>query len=359
MKHIFQGKRIEGILTVLPYTEVCFKDEVKNYPFPEKQTLRLAEVMGYEKRRLCGPCDSVSEYASWGIAELVDEGLLDVSEVGAIVVVTTTPDYFTPPVSNLLHGRFHFSQEVLCMDINQACAGYMLGLMQSFLLSDILPDKKILLVAGDLLSKKVSVHDRSSRPLIGDAVTISVIGHTSSEEKSYFMMKNDGTQSMALNIPAGGFKRPSDIESAIERQDEYGNFRALDHLKMDGEAVFNFVVHEVPDMVGTVLEYSGETKEDIDFYIFHQPNKFILKKLADELDIPEKKMPYNIVERFGNSSSASIPVNICYNLAPDILNRGFKVCMAGFGAGLTWGSFVLQLAPMRFCKMINYEPVSE
>lgn len=355
MKHVFSGKRIEGILTILPPREVIFVEEVRNYPFPEKQCLRLAKVMGYDKKRICEVSDSVSEYAIYGIQKLLKVSLLDLSEIGAIVVVTTTPDYFTPPVSNLIHGTFGFSKDVMCVDINQACAGYIIGLMQSFLFLDILKDKKVLLIAGDLLSKKVSLHDRASRPLIGDAVTVSVIANSSDQEKLYMTLKNDGRYAMVLNIPAGGFKRLSDSETAIEREDEDGNLRALDHLKMKGDAVFDFVIHEVPDMIEEILEFSGYEKSDIDYYLFHQPNKFILQKLANELDIVHEKMPCNIVEKFGNSSSATIPVNISHNLSSLLLKGDLQVCLSGFGAGLTWGAIVMKLYRMKFCSVVDFE----
>lgn len=355
MKQIFSGKKIEGILTILPQREVNFADEIQNYPFPEKQSLRLAQIMGYDKKRICEATDSVSEYAVYGIQKLLDDSSLNLSEIGAIVVVTTTPDYFTPPVSNLIHGRFGFSKEVVCMDINQACAGYIIGLMQSFLLLDRMKDKKVLLVTGDLLSKKVSLHDRASRPLIGDAVSVNIIANTNMHEDIYMILKNNGSHSMVLNIPAGGFKQPSDRATAIEYADEYGNLRALDHLKMEGDAVFDFVIHEVPEIIAEVLLYSGCNNQDIDYYLFHQPNKFILQKLADEMEIPYEKMPFNIVEKFGNSSSATIPVNISYNLSSCLAEKDLLVCLSGFGAGLTWGAIVLKLYQMKFCTIVNFE----
>lgn len=355
MRHVFRGKRIEGVLAILPSKEVLFRDEVQNYPFPEKQSLRLAQVMGYNKKRICEIDDSVSEYAIYGIQKLIGSGLLDIKEVGAIIVATTTPDYFTPPVSNLIHGKFDFSQDVVCMDINQACAGYVVGLMQSFLLLDVLKDKKVLLVTGDLLSKKVSLHDRASRPLIGDAVSVSLIANDSRAEGVFFELKNDGINAMVLNIPAGGFKKLSDQNTAIENPDEYGNLRALDHLKMQGDAVFDFVVHEVPPMIEDVLRFGGVTKDQIDYYLFHQPNKFILQKLADELEIPHERLPCNVVELFGNSSSATIPVNISLNLGSRMIQEDLRVCLSGFGAGLTWGAIVMMLYKMNFCALIDFK----
>ena len=122
---------------------------------------------------------------------------------------------------------------------------------------------------------------------------------------------------------------------------------------MKGDEVFNFVQTIVPSMIESILETSNVSKEDIDYYVFHQPNKFMLKKLADRLNIDESKMPNNIVENFGNASGVSIPTAITFNLK-ELTNQTYKVCLAGFGVGLTWTSMVMELGKLDFCEMIDY-----
>ena len=178
MKYQFNNKRISAIVSVLPSQEVRFEDEIGNYSFPKTQNIRLAKVMGYNKRRLAKLNETVSDYAVIGINKLIDSGVLKIEEIGAIVVVTSTPDHLIPPVSSIIHGKFNFDQEVVCQDITHGCAGYIVGVFQAFLLLEIIKNKKVLLITGDLLSPKVSTRDRGSRPIVGDAVSVSVVENT-------------------------------------------------------------------------------------------------------------------------------------------------------------------------------------
>jgi 3-oxoacyl-[acyl-carrier-protein] synthase-3 len=164
----------------------------------------------------------------------------------------------------------------------------------------------------------------------------------------------DGTRSEALMIPAGGFRLPCSQETAVLEDVGDNNLRAKDHLRMDGSAVFNFVQVEVPPMIESLLTFSGSRHEDIDYYLFHQPNRFMLQKLADRLTLPYAKMPMNIVERFGNSSGVTIPMAIAANLADRIRKETLHVCLAGFGVGLTWGAMLMQMGGLDFCEIVRF-----
>jgi 3-oxoacyl-[acyl-carrier-protein] synthase-3 len=134
---------------------------------------------------------------------------------------------------------------------------------------------------------------------------------------------------------------------------EDGNRRSLDNLHMDGTEVFNFVQVCVPPMIDRMMQDLGMTVDDIDYYLFHQPNKFMLKKLADKMQVPHEKMFMNIVENYGNPSGASIPVNIVHNLRETITGQEYTCCLSAFGSGLAWGAIVMKLGNMDFCEMIE------
>ena len=137
-------------------------------------------------------------------------------------------------------------------------------------------------------------------------------------------------------------------------EDTAGNYRALDHLVMKGDEVFNFVQREVPPLIEDLLIKANQKKEDVDYFMCHQPNKFMLQKLADRLGIPREKMPSNIVENFGNASGVSIPTAVAYNLGERLLNDSFNICFAGFGVGLTWASLLMETGNLRFCEIIEF-----
>jgi 3-oxoacyl-[acyl-carrier-protein] synthase-3 len=356
MNFKFENKKVSGILTVLPSKVVQFADEISNYPFSERQSNRLAKVMGYSKKRIALESETVSDYATKGIEHLLNTSYLKKEEIDAILVITQTPDHFLPPVSNIIQGRLSLDNDTYCIDINQGCAGYEVGLFHAFQLLETGSINKVVLVAGDVLSKKVSINDRNSRPLIGDAVTVSVVENRENENTIYMNMKMDGKGAFVLQIPAGGFRLQSSTETSVLEKDSAGNIRSKDHLVMQGDAVFSFVQSEVPQAIDELMVFSGQEKEDIDYFFFHQPNKFMLEKLADKMNVPREKMPNNIVENFGNSSSATVPLNICYNLGEEALKNKYKVCLSGFGVGLTWSSISMELGELDFCKIIDYKP---
>ena len=164
----------------------------------------------------------------------------------------------------------------------------------------------------------------------------------------------DGTRAMALEIPAGGFRLPSTPETAIMVADEEGNERSPDNLVMDGTAVFNFVMTDVPPLLSDLVKDAGTDFSGIDKFYFHQPNKFMLQKLAEKLDVPYEKMPNNVVEHYGNSSGATIPSAMTLNDAEVLCRDSIKVCFSGFGVGLTYGGIVMNCGKFDFCETIIY-----
>jgi len=353
LKTIFHGKRVSGLLSVLPETAVRFEDEVDNYTFPAKQTLRLQKVMGYKQHRIVKESTATSDLCCAGLEYILERGWLKKEEIGGIVVATTLPDHFIPPVSSIIHGKFSLSKDVACVDISQGCVAFFWGLLEAFMLLEHMEGKKVLVFAADVLSKKVSRKDRNSFPLIGDAAGIAVVENYPDAGDIHTILYNNGGRGAALKIPAGGSRMPCTPETAILRDvDGDGNLRALDNLVMDGSEVFTFVQTEVPPMIEEILAYAGLCKEEIDWYLFHQPNKFMLRKLAEKLGVPYEKMPMNTVEEFGNSSGACIPVNITYNLADAMKREMSRCCVSAFGSGLTWGAMVMDLGEMDFCEML-------
>lgn len=353
MKATFSGKRISGMLGILPETVGYFDDEAENYTFPVKQTMRLKKVMGFEKHRLSKSASTASDFCIYGLKHLLSTGKLNKDEIGAIVVVTLSPDYFVPHISNIIHGECDLPQDVLCMDIPQGCCGFLLGLLQSFLLLDILKDKKVVLFNSEILSHKVSRQDRNDFPLIGDATCITIVEHDENAGNIYFNLQTDGKRRDALRIPAGGFAVPCSEDTAVMQQLEDGNRRSLNNLWMDGTDVFNFVQLSVPPLIDDMLQECHIKKEEIDYFLFHQPNKFMLKKLADKIGVPYDKLFMNIVENFGNPSGASIPVNTIYNLGHLLGEHEYNCCLSAFGSGLSWGVMLMKLGNLRFCEMIE------
>ena len=354
MKFSYKNKKITGILSVVPKNFKTFDEEMDNFHADKARTKRLKTVMGYEKHHIVEDGVTVSDLAVFGMEYLFRNNLLKPEEIDALILVTESPDYFLPPTSNIIQGRLNLSQDIFCIDINQGCAGYIVGIMQACSLLEQDAVKKVVLINADILSRKVCKEDRNSYPLVGDAISVTVVEKSAEETFIQGEIKMNGSRADVLMIPAGGFKMPSTPETAMIREDKDGNRRSLDNLVMKGRDVFHFVQTEVPPLIDSLFERLGIEKDDIDNYLFHQPNKFMIDKLAEEMGIPYEKMPSNIVTNFGNASGVTIPLNITFNIGERLLNETLKVCLAGFGVGLTWGAIVLELSKQDFCNIIYF-----
>jgi 3-oxoacyl-[acyl-carrier-protein] synthase-3 len=354
MNFTFRNKRISGVLVVVPANERTFVEEMKNYNFPEARSLKLKEVMGYDRRRLVEPGVCVSDMAVFGLQNLFDRGLLKPDDIDALLLITQSPDYFMPATSSIIQGRLGLKQDMLCLDVNQACAGFVLGLIQAFMFLEQESVRKVVLINADVLSRKTSPKDRNIYPLVGDAAAITVIERDTQDSVIHATVKMDGTRNDALMIPAGGMRLPSSVETAVLEDVGDNNLRAKDHLRMDGSAIFNFVQTEIPPLIQGLLDRVGVSMDAIDYFLCHQPNRFMLQKLADKMKVPHSKMPNNVVERFGNSSGSTIPTAIAINVADKVTNGHIQACLAGFGGGLTWSAMLMRLGGWKFCEVIDY-----
>lgn len=357
MNLVFRGKRIEGLLAILPANERLFVDEMDQFDFPRARSLKLKEVMGYDRHRIVDGPVCVSDLAVHGFEYLFAQGVLGRDDFDALILVTQSPDYFMPATSNVIQGRLGLKHDLFCMDINQGCAGFLIGLYQAFMLLEQPAIRRVALVNADVMSRKVSARDRNSYPLIGDAASITLVGRSDDDIPIHANLKMDGSRRDALMIPAGGLREPSSLETRTPHADAEGNLRARDHLVMDGSAVFNFVQTEVPPMIEALLAAAHTEAAAVDTYLFHQPNRFMLQKLADKLRVPYAKMPSNVVEHFGNSSGVTIPLALALNLRERVLRETITAVLGGFGVGLTWSSMLLPLGPLAFCDMIDYPQV--
>ena len=352
----FKGKKISAIYSVLPTHEVDFMDEVGNYAFTEAQMKKLKKVMGFGTRRVAITGETVGDYAIHAIEQMLKDGIFSASEIGGIIVTTTSPDHFIPPISNIVQGKFDFDEDTVCLDISQGCCGYTVGLTYSFMTLEAMRNtsKKVLLIAGDLLSFRVSERDRASRPITGDAVTVSLVENTDDDRPIWCSLKNDGKDAFAVYIPAGGTRMEITPETTKEEEDEFGNWRGKQHLVMQGDLVFNIIINMTPEVMEELLAKSGDKMDDIDYFVCHQSSSFTLKKLAQRLDVTHQRLFNDIVPKYGNSSSATIPVTMCeHNEEMFADGKSKKVMFAAFGTGMSLGAILLDMEKP-VCKFMNY-----
>lgn len=350
----FKNKKITGILSVLPANEVAFEDEMHNYDFSPKQSLRLKSVLGFGKHRIVKGPACVSDLAVEGFSYLFNNNLIQRDELDAVILLTNTPDFIFPPTSNIIQSKLGLKKDTICLDINQGCAGFMVGLMQAFMMLDQPSIKKVAIVTADVISRKSSIKDRNFYPLLGDSAAITIVENAPSDDINLFMKMN-GDGANAIIIPAGGMRIPYSAQTEVMVKDEAGNTRNQNHIFMDGTEVYNFVMHEVPPMFSELFETYGMTFSQVDYFMCHQPNRFMLERLADKLQLEYDKMPNNLVENYGNSASSTIPNIITLNLGESLESDSKMLCMAGFGVGLVWSSTIMELGNLNFCRKIDVD----
>lgn len=350
----FKDKKITGILSILPANEVAFEDEMHNYDFSPKQSLRLKSVLGFGKHRIVKGPACVSDLAVEGFNYLFDNNLIEKESIDAVILLTNTPDFIFPPTSNIIQSKLGLNKDTICLDINQGCAGFMVGLMQAFMMLEQPSVKRVAVVTADVISRKSSTKDRNFYPLLGDSAAITIVENGPSDDIHLFM-KMDGDGANAIIIPAGGMRIPYSAETELMVKDEAGNTRNQNHIFMDGTEVYNFVMHEVPPMFTELFDKYGMKFSDVDYFMCHQPNRFMLERLADKLQLEYAKMPNNLVENYGNSASSTIPNVITLNLGESLETESTKLCMAGFGVGLVWSSTIMELSNLKFCRKIDVD----
>lgn len=355
MKAKISGVRIKSICSVVPKLTSKFVDEMKEFPFSERSSLKLAKVMGFREHRIADPKTTLVDLAAYGINCLLVNNIIKTEDISAIVFVAQQNDHPVPGNSKIIHGMLDFPKSVHCVDMYENCTGFISGLYVACSMIASSDLDNVLVIASNSGACYGNKKDRNIYPLCGDAAGVAVVSKSDkAEDTFYFDFHHDGSQRDTLLVPAGGMRMPATAETAKLVEDEMGNFRSLNQLHMDGTAVFHFVMESIPPIIDELCQFAGVSKNEIEYYLTHQPNRFMLEKLADLLKVPREILFNNIVENFGNSSCATIPVDIAFNLGDDLEHNSHKVCMAAFGAGMSVASAICHIGNMDFCKIVEH-----
>ena len=351
-----QDVQITGVVTCVPTDEKCIDDELDLFGGNEKQLARLKKTIGLHKRRVVDDSTTAADLCEQAGVELLKKSSVDASQLDAIIFVTQTPDYLQPCNAAVLHGRMGFSKDCAALDVNLGCSGYVYGLWLAHTMIASGGCERVLLFAGDTISRLVHPKDRAVAPLFGDGGSATLLQKSEGASATYFSLQSDGSGYDNLIVPAGGARCPRSEETSEVSEDGAGNFRSPENLFMDGAEIFNFSITEEPRSVTDLLEYAQLDSEAVDHFVFHQANRYVLTNIAKRLKIDVAKVPMQTVERFGNQSSASIPSAICGELAEELKGGSTKkILLSGFGVGLSWASVVVDIPVLGVCELIDYK----
>ena len=345
----FKNVQIAGISACVPRN--IEKNSELTSLIPPAEIDKTIKSIGIKEKRIVDDGTCASDLCFRAASQLLEDLKIDRNSIDVLIFMSQGPDFVVPATAPLMQNRLGLSNSTACFDINLGCSGYIYGLSLSFSLAMHESIKRVLFLDGETFTKVVSKKDKVNAPLYGDAGTATLIEKSHSTD-SYFALFTDGSGKDALFIKAGGARCPSSESTLQETLREEGNIRSDHQLFMDGMEVFNFTIRVVPKNVLEILGYSKYRIEDVDYVIFHQANKFMTDFFAKKLKIPASKVPY-CLDRFGNTSSASIPLTIVSELK-DKIGEKATVIMSGFGAGLSWGSALLDLGGCQISKLLEY-----
>ena len=303
---------------------------------------QIFERTGIRERRVAAPDECASDLGVASAERLFESGPCNRESIDFLLFCTQSPDFFIPTTACLMHERLALPTSCGALDFNLGCSGYIYGLSLAKALIESGQAQKVLLVTADTYSKFIHPRDKSVRALFGDAGAATLVTGIEADESLIgpVVLGTDGQGAENFIVPTGGMRRAT-VPDAHVVADADGNCRTVNNLFMDGLEMFNFTIRVVPQTVRTLLSKAGKSMEEIDLFVFHQPNAVSLEHLRKKLGIPGEKFVVAL-EHYGNTVSASIPIALKNALTKGRLRSGNLVMLVGFGVGYSWGGLLLK-----------------
>jgi 3-oxoacyl-[acyl-carrier-protein] synthase III len=311
--------------------------------FPEWPVEKIESKTGISVRRIAAEDQCSSDLAVEAARKLFASGVCAPSDIDYILLCTQSPDYFLPTTACLVQHRLGIPQTAGALDFNLGCSGFVYGLGLAQGLVETGQARNVLLLTAETYSKFMNAGDRSVRTLFGDAAAATLVAAVEGDTPYLgpYVLGTDGRGAENLIVPTGGMRRKRTGESAHAVPDAEGNLRAADDLFMDGREIFAFAIRAVPRAVKDLLARSGKTMEEIDLFVFHQANRYMLQHLQKRLQIPDERFCF-CMEHCGNTVSSTIPIALKHLSADGALTAGKLVMIVGFGVGYSWGAALVR-----------------
>jgi 3-oxoacyl-[acyl-carrier-protein] synthase-3 len=331
---------IIDIATDVPAKVVSNADlESRNIGWTAEQ---IQAKTGIAERRVAADGECSSDLAVRAAEKLFKKGRVKPEQIDFLLFCTQSPDYFLPSTACMLQDRLGLSLNCGAFDYNLGCSGYVVGLSLAKALIESEQARCVLLLTGETYSKFIHPQDRSVCTLFGDGASATAVQADPSAPAGLdqFVFGTDGRGWRTLIVPAGGMRLPRSTQTAQESMDEDGITRSQDNLHMNGKEIFRFALQVVPKTVQRLLDVANVAKEDIDFLVLHQANRFMLDELNKRLRLPIEKVPYEFAD-VGNTVSATIPIVLERMVDHQRLQRGHRLLLVGFGVGYSWAGGII------------------
>ena len=330
---------IKALSYYLPERIVTNAELLKD--FPEWSVDKVTAKVGVTSRHLAADNETAGDLAEKAARRLFEEYGISPSEIDFLLLCTQSPDYFLPSTACLLQHRLGIPVTSGAFDYNLGCSGCIYGLAVAKGLVSAGIARNVLLLTAETYSKYLHPSDKSNRSIFGDGAAACLISTDGFVEIGDFVCGTDGSGAETLIVKTGASKQRK--PTGIFKEDEEGHTWYDDYLYMNGGAIFNFTLETVPVLVRQLLDKSGSQKEEIDYFIFHQANKFMLNTIRKVCVLPKEKF-YVSLENTGNTVSSTVLIGLKDCLLNGTIKAGMQVVVAGFGVGLSWGGTILKFS---------------
>ncbi len=316
---------IKAISYYLPETILTNEDLVK--AFPEWTVEKIADKIGVKERRVAASDETAGDMAVKAAEKLFEEHAIDKASIDFVLLCTQSPDYFLPSTACVIQHTLGLPTRCGAFTIDLGCSGYEYGLAvaKGLLVAGVATN--ILFLTSETYTKHLHPEDKGNRTIFGDAATATLVSTTGFAKIGAFSLGTDGSGAEGLIHKTGAWRQITPV-----------NEPEADYLYMDGKAIFDFTADIVPDMVEDVLKKNNLTQEQINLFVFHQANKYMINYLRKLLEIDKEKF-YIYLEKVGNTVSSTIPIALVEAQKEGKLTG--SVLLAGFGVGLSWGATIL------------------
>ncbi len=328
---------IKALSYYLPEKVVTNEELVKE--FPEWSVGKVAQKVGVDSRHLAEEHETAGDMAEKAARNLFDEYQIDPKSIDFLMLCTQSPDYFLPSTACILQDRLGIPTSAGAFDYNLGCSGCVYGMAMAKGLITAGIAKNILLLTAETYNKYLHPLDKSNRSIFGDGAAACLISTEGIAEIGEFVLGTDGSGANNLIVKTGAARQRKSTGKFVE--DDEGHVWYDDYLYMNGGEIFNFTLEAVPTMMKEVLAKNKLEKDDIDYYVFHQANKFMLSTIRKIAVLPKDKF-YIDLTNTGNTVSSTVLIGLKDCINKGVIMEGGNVMVAGFGVGLSWGGTILK-----------------
>ena len=344
----FKNVKISAITACVPKN--VSKNSDLGYLIPEEEIEKTIHSIGIKEKRFVDEDTTASDLCFKAAEKLIEDNGIDRNSIDMVLFLSQLPDYKIPATAPILQHRLGLPTTTAALDLSLGCSGWVYALSTAMAYASMPGINRVLLLDGETFSKFVNKMDKVDAPLYGDAGTATLVEKTDDDFESVFNLYSDGSGEDSVKIKAGGGRVKTTEDNLKEHTEKDGSILSDNEVFMNGMEVFNFVMRTVPRSIKDICASQNLELASVGHLILHQANKFMTDFVAKRIKYPLERVPY-CLDKYGNTSSPSIPLTISSELAGQELTDAI---VSGFGAGLSWATAYISLKGCKVSPVIEY-----